>query len=123
MPPERIDAAVERVLAELRPRVRAALEAELARVSETSSDDLLDQHASPAGPRVHIRIARALLERGAAGVTRAGRRWLLTRAALTAELEAMGRARAAMEARAQSCAEGPAAELRRELDLLHGGRR
>lgn len=108
-PVERIDALMTE-LAELRTELTK---------TEPVAGDWLDQHQSVVGPRRHIALCRARMARGEPGATQAGRRYLLTRDALAAELDRSGRARSA----APIPAEGPSAELRRELALLPGGRR
>jgi hypothetical protein len=82
--------------------------------------DLIDQHASPFGPRVHCRIVRERMARHEDGALILHRRHCLTPAALGEELARLAGTR---EPAAPTETKGAGAELRAQLGLVAGGRR
>jgi hypothetical protein len=74
-------------------RILRTLADELEAAQPEQSDEWMDQHASPIGPRRHIAICRALLAQGDARALRAGRRWLLRSEALHEAPAPSGKAR------------------------------
>ena len=80
---------------------QAAVLRELAR-NEAKSDpkDMIDQHASPLGPRRHCAAVQKLVAQGKPGASIVGRRHLLSPEALEVELgHALPRKRSANEVR------------------------
>jgi len=63
----------------------------VARLAAGTRPDMLDQAGSPLGRRRHIAAVRARAARGDAGAAIVGRRHLLTREALEAELQAVAK--------------------------------
>jgi hypothetical protein len=119
MRPALVDYVVERVLAELRPRVREVL----AEALRSPSAEMVNQKTSEHGSRRTIKAWLHAEARGVDGIYRTGRLYWISRDALAAELELMSRERSNLVARAERVIAGPGADLRRELGLVRGGRR
>ena len=73
----------------LAPLLDALADRVVARLTTGQRADLQDQVASPLGRRRHIAAVRGRVARGDAGAAIVGRRHLLTRDALAAELETL----------------------------------
>jgi hypothetical protein len=71
--------ALARVLAPIVAR-------EVVRELRSGASDMIDQGASPLGARRHAAAARRRRANGEGGAAHVGRRWLLTREAIQAEL-------------------------------------
>lgn len=99
------------------------------RLTANDGADLFDQQSAPVPARTFCALARARLTRGAGGVFRKGRLWLMSSAALTEEMELRERARkakASCEAKSPTTAAGALeAELdgSRGLHVLRGGKK
>jgi hypothetical protein len=106
---------LEALVDELAHRVAAIVVAQL----REGPPGMVDQNASPLGPRRHCAAAKRRMARGEAGASKVGRRYLLSPEALSEELGRASRRRSAPEG---ASAMSPAEELRRELAVLRGGR-
>jgi hypothetical protein len=91
---------LDELLDDLADRVAARLRA---------PDQLVDQKGSPLGAKRHCAAVRRLMAEGDPGASRVGRRYLLSREALAAELARLGRPAAPSS--------GVCAELAAELGL------
>lgn len=100
-------------------RVRRAEADEWARIAEEASAerrDMVDQSASPLGPRRHVARVRARVAAGADGAVMVGRRALLSPAALQEELAGLTK-RKPVEAKPETTG----SRLERRLGLVAGG--
>lgn len=75
----------------LAPLLDAIADKVVARLTTGQRTDLQDQVASPLGRRRHIAAVRGRVARGDAGAAIVGRRHLLTRDALAAELQVLAK--------------------------------
>ena len=98
---------------------RAVARHVVAELRSGETGDFVDQHRSPLGSRRHVAATRRRIAHGESGAAQVGRRFLLSREAVTEELEAVSTApRRPRPERALSVG----AELRAELGLARGAR-
>lgn len=94
----------------------AALRA-LARDTQTDVSNMIDQHASPLGPRRHCAVVQKLLAQGHSGASIVGRRHLLTPEALQGALKT-GLQGVLKTGPKRSRKTAPANDIASELDAL-----
>jgi hypothetical protein len=90
-----------------------------AELRRQSSAEIVDQKASPLGPRRHCAIVRARMLRGDNGASIVGRRFYLTRSALDEEVRAVGARVVAKPTSAK--VDDPLDDLRRRFPLPLAG--
>lgn len=109
-------APLEQLLDDLARRVADVV---VERLRGPAEADLVDQGASPLGNRRHINTVRRRMASGQPGASRVGRRYLLSRTALSEELAHAGGS-------SEKAPNGPPAntlrsDLEAELRLVRGG--
>lgn len=107
-----LEQALDMLATELAERVAAKV---VERLRGGADSEWVDQTTSPLGARRHCAIARRRLQRGESGASKLGRRWLLTREALAAELE---HGNASPPSQQPPASSGVRAGLERKLALL-----
>lgn len=85
----------------IEPLLNALADKIVARLAAGTRPDMLDQAGSPLGRRRHIAAVRARVARGDAGAAIVGRRYLLTRDVLEAELQLVAKRKAKLKKAAQ----------------------
>lgn len=90
------------------------------RLTAGTRADMVDQHASPLGRRRHIAAARRRVTAGEGGAAIVGRRHMLTRTALDAELASTSKRRRARKLEPMPAVDD-LAELRERLGIERKG--